>query len=40
MVNSAAGFNRCSSELHDRIASGVNFLQWKVNKGKAPSPTL
>ena len=36
VVNSAAGFNRCSSELHDRIASGVNFLQSKVNKGKAP----
>ena len=35
MVNSAAGFNRCSSESHDRIASGVNFLQSKVNKGKA-----
>ena len=22
--------------VHDRIASGVNFLQSKVNKGKAP----
>ena len=36
VVNSAAGFNRCSSELHERISSGVSFLQSKVNKGKAP----
>ena len=34
VVNSAAGFNRCSSELHERISSGINFLQSKVNKGK------
>ena len=36
MVNSAAGFNRCSSELQERISSGVTFLQSKINKGKAP----
>ena len=36
MINSAAGFNRCSSKLHERISTGVNFLQSKINKGKAP----
>ena len=35
-VNSAAGFNRCTSELQERIASNVSFLCGKINKGKAP----
>ena len=36
MVNSAAGFNRCSSELQERISTNVAFLLSKINKGKAP----
>ena len=36
LVNSAAGFNRCSSELQERISTSVTFLQSKINKGKAP----
>ena len=36
VVNSAAGFNRCTSELQERIASNVSFLCGKINKGKAP----
>ena len=36
VVNSAAGFNRCSSELQERIATNVTFLSSKISKGKAP----
>ena len=36
VVNSAAEFNRCTSELQERIASNVNFLCSKISKGKAP----
>ena len=36
MVNSAAGFNWCSSELQERISTNVAFLLSKINKGKAP----
>ena len=36
VVNSAAGFNRCSSELQDRLSTGVGFLQLQINKGKVP----
>ena len=36
VVNSAVGFNRCASELQERITSTVAFLGSKVNKGKAP----
>ena len=36
VVNSAAGFNRCTSKLQERIASNVSFLCGKINKGKAP----
>ena len=36
VVNSAAGFNRCSSELQDRIATNVSFLSSRLSKGKAP----
>ena len=35
-MNSAAGFNRCSSELQDRIATNVSFLSSRLSKGKAP----
>ena len=36
MVNNAAGFNKCSSELQERISANVGFLLSKLNKGKAP----
>ena len=36
VVNSAAGFNRCTSKLQERSASNVSFLCGKINKGKAP----
>ena len=36
VVSSAAGFNRCSSELQERISANVAFLLSKLNKGKAP----
>ena len=36
MVKSAVGFNRCTSELQERITSNVSFLCSKINKGKAP----
>ena len=36
VVNSAAGFNRCASELQERISTNVSFLCNKINKGKAP----
>ena len=35
-MNSAAGFNRCSSELQERIATNVGFLGSKISKGQAP----
>ena len=35
VLNSAAGFNRCASELQERIASNVSFLCSKLSKGKA-----
>ena len=36
VVNSAAGFNRCTSELQERITSNISFLCSKINKDKAP----
>ena len=36
-MNSAAGFNRCTSELQERITANVSFLCSKINKGKAPN---
>ena len=36
VVNSPTGFNRCSSELQDRISTNVSLLCSKINKGKAP----
>ena len=35
VVNSAAGFNRCSSKLQERIATNVGFLGSKITIGKA-----
>ena len=36
VVNSAAGFNRCASELQERISSTVGFLGSRISKGKSP----
>ena len=35
VVRGASGFNRCTSELQERIASNVSFLFSKLSKGKA-----
>ena len=36
IINHAAGFNRCSSELQDRMSGHINLLCSCINKGKAP----
>ena len=36
IVNHAAGFNRCTSELQERMTGHVNMLHARINKGKAP----
>ena len=36
IVNHAAGFNRCTSELQERMSGHVNMLHARINKGKAP----
>ena len=36
IINHAAGFNRCSSELQDRMSQNISLLCSRVNKGKAP----
>ena len=36
IVNHAAGFNRCTSELQDRMNSHISMLCSRINKGKAP----
>ena len=36
IVNQAAGFNRCASELQDRMNQSLVCLQSNFNKGKAP----
>ena len=36
IVNHAAGFNRCTSELQERMTGHVNMLHSRLNKGKAP----
>ena len=36
VVNSAAGFNRCASELKERISSTVGFVGSRISKGKSP----
>ena len=36
IVNHAAGFNRCTSELQERMTGHVNMLHSRINKGKAP----
>ena len=36
IVNQAAGFNRCASELQDRMTQSLACLQSNFSKGKAP----
>ena len=36
IINHAAGFNRCSSELQERMTNNINMLCSHLNKGKAP----
>ena len=36
IVNHAAGFNRCTSELQECMTSHINMLSARINKGKAP----
>ena len=36
IINNAAGFNRCASELQDKMSSNVAMLCSRINKGKAP----
>ena len=36
IVNHAAGFNRCTSELQDHMNSHISMLCSRINKGKAP----
>ena len=36
IINHAAGFNKCSSELQERITNNINMLYSRINKGKAP----
>ena len=36
IVNHAAGFNRCTSELQERTTAHINVLHSRINKGKAP----
>ena len=35
MVNHAAGFNHCTSELQDRMGQNVAFLQTHLCRGKS-----
>ena len=36
IINNAAGFNRCTSELQEKMSSNVAMLCSRINKGKAP----
>ena len=36
IINHAAGFNRCSSELQDRMSQNISLLCSRINNGKAP----
>ena len=36
IVNHAAGFNRCTSELQECMTAHINLLSTRINKGKAP----
>ena len=36
IVNHAAEFNRCTSQLQERMTAHINLLSSRINKGKAP----
>ena len=36
IINHAAGFNRCSTELQDKMSQNINLLCSRISKGKAP----
>ena len=36
IINHAAGFNRCSTELQDKMSQNITLLYSRLNKGKAP----
>ena len=36
IINHAAGFNRCSTELQDRMTQNIALLCSKLNEGKTP----
>ena len=36
IINHAAGFNRCSTELQDKMSQNIALLCSRINKGKAP----
>ena len=36
IINHAAGFNRCSTELQDKMSRNIALLCSRLNKGKAP----
>ena len=36
IINNAAGFNRCTSELQEKMSANVAMLCSRINKGKAP----
>ena len=36
IINHAAGFNLCSSELQDKMSQNISLLCCRINKGKAP----
>ena len=39
-TNHAAGFNRCTSEIQDKMNSHINFLTETIVKGKAPKEVV
>ena len=40
VTNHAAGFNRCTSEIQDKINSHINLLNETIVKGKAPKEVV
>ena len=36
IINHAVGFNRCSTELQDRMSQNISLLNSCISKGKAP----
>ena len=40
MTTQAAGFNRCTSKIQEKMGEHISFLQETVVKGKAPKEVL